>query len=64
MEFVFQRGLGEITGKALVAWRRLAASWQLIRRSRVYHLYLGRDHTANSKTVTDFLRASKIEPQG
>ncbi len=51
MEFVFNRSASEIATKAWIARRRLAASLQLIRRSLVFHLSLGRDSVENARVV-------------
>ncbi|MGD0008529.1 MAG: hypothetical protein ABSE93_08305 [Terriglobia bacterium] len=67
MEFVFQRGPGEVFKKAIVAWARLRASWHMLRRSRSYHLVLGRDPEANARMIFDLLTAANnnyAAPQG
>jgi len=56
MEFVFQRGPGEIAAKAWIARRRLMAAVRLIRGSRVYHLHLGRDSAENATVVRDTIK--------
>jgi hypothetical protein len=56
MEFVFQRGPWEVAAKAWVARRRLMAALRLIRRSRAYHLSLGRDPVENARVVRDTIR--------
>lgn len=55
MEFVFQRDLFELAGKAGVAYSRLRNSLALVRRSKKYHLVLGRDIQKNALTVIRFL---------
>jgi len=58
MEFVFQRGLGAVFGKAGVAWARLRASRRLLARSQTYHLLLGRDTQKNARVVFEFIQAA------
>jgi hypothetical protein len=58
MEFIFNRGPGEVFRKAGVAWARLRASWRLLRRSTTYHLVLGRDPAANAQMVIDVLASA------
>jgi hypothetical protein len=65
MEFVLQRSLGELAGKAGVAWSRFRNSLRLVRRSRNYHLILGRDIEENGRVVMQFLRgmaSGKLRP--
>lgn len=59
MEFLFQRSAGAISAKAIVAWRRLRASFRLIRRSRIYYLTLGRDSAENARMVHDLLERTE-----
>ena len=55
VEFLFQKSLWEIVGKAMIALRRMAATIRLIRRSAVYRLDLGRDSEENARVVRELL---------
>gem|GEM_PF-944804 len=57
MEFVFQRSKWALVEKAAIAWSRLRVSRQVIKKSGVYKLSLGRSHETNAKTLLDFVRA-------
>lgn len=57
MEFVFQRSKWALVEKAAIAWSRLRVSRQIIKRSGVYKLSLGRSHETNAKTLLNFVRA-------
>lgn len=47
MEFVLQRGLRDVTGKTGTAARRSLCAVAVLRRARVWRLWLGRDHDQN-----------------
>lgn len=64
MEFIFGRGPSEILSKARVAMARAAACRSLLRRSRAYHLSLGRDIEHNAAVVVDALRRLAQEKSG
>jgi hypothetical protein len=57
MEFVFERGWWEVLRKTVAAIARLRASLRLIARSKVYHLFLGRDLEQNGRVVVEHLRS-------
>ena len=61
LEFVLHHSPKEVLGKTRVAFSRLAASIQLLRRSRTYYLTLGRDSTENARVVINFLNAAKTK---
>jgi hypothetical protein len=47
MEFLLQRGMRDVTGKAGVAWTRAACCGAGLARAKVWRLTLGRDHERN-----------------
>ena len=55
MEFVLQRGLRDVAGKAWVARARAACASAALRRAKVWRLRLGRDHERNWETLRDLL---------
>jgi hypothetical protein len=56
MEFVLERGLGELFGKGGVAFSRLYNSVQLLARAPAYRFVMGRNIEKNRQTLLDFLR--------
>lgn len=64
MEFLFGRGPSEILSKARVAMERARACQSLIRRSRAYHLRLGRDIERNAAVVVEALQRLEQENSG
>lgn len=56
MEFIFQHPAHKLAGKAGIGLSRLTASLELLRRSTVRRLSLGRCHETNAKTLLDFVR--------
>ncbi len=56
MEFVLQRGMRDVAGKAGIAARRAACCAAGLTRARVWSLTLGRDHHANWDALSALLR--------
>jgi hypothetical protein len=56
MEFVLQRGLRDVAGKTGIAANRLRCSGAILRRARVWRLWLGRDHDRNWAVLSDLLQ--------
>ncbi|HEX5577531.1 MAG TPA: hypothetical protein VFX40_04095 [Gemmatimonadaceae bacterium] len=56
LEFLLERGLWEVTGKAGVAASRMRNAVALMRRAPSYKFVLGRDTTKNSATLIDFIK--------
>jgi hypothetical protein len=54
MEFLFERGLGEVLGKGGVVSSRLYNSMRLLGRAPSYRFILGRDTTRNFQTFLEF----------
>ena len=54
MEFLFERGLGEVVGKGGVVSSRLYNSLRLLARAPSYRFILGRDPTRNLHTLLKF----------
>jgi hypothetical protein len=57
LEFVLESSPWELLGKARVGWSRLTNCHRLLRRSRIYHLYLGRDLEKNAASVLECARS-------
>lgn len=55
MEFVFNRGPGELVRKAAVAFSRFKACFRLLSRCETYYVDLGRDAEHNAQTVRELL---------
>ena len=55
MEFVLQRGLRDVVGKAGTALTRSACCAAALRRATVWHLTLGRDHERNWGSIRSLL---------
>jgi hypothetical protein len=55
MEFVLERGLGELLGKGGVAFSRLYNSMRLLARAPAYRFVLGRNIEKNRQTLLDFI---------
>jgi hypothetical protein len=55
LEFLLERGTGELWGKGGLAFSRLRAALALMRRARGYRFVLGRDRERNAATLLDFL---------
>jgi len=56
MEFVLQRGMRDVAGKAGIAASRAACCAAGLRGARVWRLTLGRDHDANWEALSALLR--------
>jgi len=56
LEFLLERGLWEVTGKAGVAASRMRNAVALMRRAPSYKFVLGRDTAKNSETLIDFIK--------
>ena len=56
MEFVLQRGMRDVAGKAGIAASRAACCAAGLRGARVWRLTLGRDHDANWQALSALLR--------
>lgn len=56
LEFLLNRSPAELAAKAGVAWSRLRTSLRLTRRSKCFHLVLGRDTQENGRRLVEFLR--------
>jgi hypothetical protein len=54
LEFVLERGLWEVLGKAGVATSRLHNSVRLLARAPAYRFVLARNHERNAQTLVDF----------
>ena len=59
MEFVFNRGRGELFAKVRVAISRLRNCIALVRRSETTVVVLGRDSEANARAVLEFMRHAR-----
>ena len=57
LEFVLQSSFSEKLGLMPVALRRLSASISLLRRSKLYHITLGRSTPTNARTMLEFIRS-------
>lgn len=55
MEFVLERGLGDLAGKVGVATARLRAAVRLLRRAPAHRFVLGRDLDRNYRTLLEFV---------
>jgi hypothetical protein len=55
LEFILQRGLGDLSGHAATALARSRNNFHLVRRSRVYEFRIGRDRQRNLETLLEFL---------
>jgi hypothetical protein len=55
MEFLLERGVGDLAGKVGVASSRLRGAVRLLRRAPAYRFVLGRDLERNYRTLLDFL---------
>jgi hypothetical protein len=55
MEFVLQRGMRDVLGKAGTAWGRASRCTAGLRRAEVWRLTLGRDHEANYAALAPLL---------
>lgn len=56
MEFILQTGLWELCKKVTLGLSRLWNCWQLIRRSRVCRIHLGRDQELNARTLLQYVQ--------
>jgi hypothetical protein len=54
MEFILQSSALELAKKTGLGLSRLRNCWQLLRRSRIYRVHLGRDAELNARTVLQF----------
>jgi len=57
LEFIFQKGLGDLFAHAAAALSRSRNSFQLVRKSKVYEFRIGRDLERNYEVLVDFLAA-------
>jgi len=55
LEFAVQHGFSDLLKRGRIAWSRLRSSNALARRSRLFHLKLGRDSEANARAVIECL---------
>jgi len=55
MEFLLERGVGDLAGKLGTAASRLRAAAQLLRRAPAHRFVLGRDIDRNYRTLLEFL---------
>lgn len=60
MEFVFNRGSGEILHKAVAAFSRLRNCISLVRRSSTYTVILGRNLEKNAETLLAFIEEHSL----
>jgi hypothetical protein len=56
LEFLLERGLGDLAGKGGVAASRLYSSCRLLARAGAYRFVLGRNIQKNTRCLLDFLR--------
>jgi hypothetical protein len=54
LEFILQSSALELANKAGLGVSRMRNCWQLLRRSRIYRVHLGRDAELNARTVLEF----------
>jgi hypothetical protein len=54
LEFLLQSSVWELLKKARLGLSRLWNCWQLLRRSRVLRIHLGRDAGLNARTLLEF----------
>ncbi|MGH7336591.1 MAG: hypothetical protein ACREI7_03350 [Myxococcota bacterium] len=59
LEFILQRGLGDVAAHAATALSRSRGAFQLVRKSRVYEFVIGRDRRLNFETLLRFLAAEQ-----
>ena len=59
LEFLLERGVGDLAGKGAVVASRLRNALQLMRSATAYRFVLGRDTERNSRTLVDFLGAGR-----
>jgi hypothetical protein len=55
LEFILERGLGDMAGKTGVVTSRFRNAVKLLRRAPAYGFVLGRDTAKNSRTLIDFI---------
>jgi hypothetical protein len=55
MEFIFQKGFSDISSYGTVAFSRAWSNLRLVRTSRVFDYFIGRDAQRNLETLMDFL---------
>jgi hypothetical protein len=55
MEFVLQRGWGDVAGKSGAAGRRVLSAAAVLRHAHVWRLWLGRDHESNWQALQPLL---------
>lgn len=56
LEFILQSSAWELAKKTGLGLSRMRNCWQLLRRSRIYRVHLGRDAELNARTVLRFTR--------
>jgi hypothetical protein len=56
LEFILQSSALELVNKAGLGLSRMRNCWQLLRRSRIYRVHLGRDAELNARTLLQFTR--------
>jgi hypothetical protein len=54
LEFILQSSARELFQKTGLGFSRMRNCWQLLRRSRIYRVHLGRDAELNARTVLEF----------
>jgi hypothetical protein len=56
LEFILEHGLGDLTGKAGVAFSRLRNGVRVMRKAPAYKFVMGRDRDRNTGVFVDFVR--------
>lgn len=59
MEFIMQKGLGDVFSHGTVAFSRAYNNLRLVGSSRIYEFFIGRDVQQNHRSLMDFLRKSR-----
>ena len=54
LEFLLQASVWELMAKWKLGLSRMWNCWQLLRRSRVFRIQLGRDADLNARTLLEF----------
>jgi len=64
MEFILQKGLGDVVSHASTVFSRGRNSFNLVRKSRVFEFRIGRDIQRNYETLIAFLSGGEQRRQG
>ena len=59
LEFLLERGVGDLLGKGSLVTSRLRNAFQLVRKASAHRFVIGRDPTRNSRTLLDFLNGAR-----